>query len=452
MPPLGDDDFAAAMAAAEPFEARPLLGVAVSGGPDSMALCLLAHTWTAARGGRILALTLDHGLRRTSAAEAACVHAWLVVRDIDHEILRWTGEKPRTALETKARQARYRVLSAHCHRRGVLHLLVGHHLHDQVETVVMRTERGSGAHGLAAMAAVVETSCVRVIRPLLAVSPLRLRAYLLARGQAWIEDPTNRDVAFTRARLRATPPDKIAAGQAIETTAALADQRAAERERDEVVVAALLAQHCRLHPTGFAVLEVAVLTAAPAPIVTMALARLAMTIGGKRYPPGTDALKRLQGKLDAGLAGTLGRCRWQRWTIRGARDRRAKGILVCREARGLPGSAALAANSAWTWDGRFTVRVDAMDPARFGGLRLGALGEEGWREAVRMEPALRRMGVPWQAALALPVLRDAQGLVAIPTLEWWRNSGSVPERNAAAAVAVALEPLRSLSGTGYFLA
>lgn len=440
------------MAATGPFEARPLVAVAVSGGADSMALCLLAHAWAAARNGRVLALTVDHGLRGASAAEAALVERWLAKYGIAHETLRWSGAKPSSGLEAKARHVRYRLLSERCRDLGVLHLLVGHHLHDQAETVVMRRERGSGTHGLAAMAAVVETGAVRVIRPLLTEPPLRLKATLMVRGQDWIEDPTNRDPAFTRGRMRLEQPAGAVDGVSAEATAAAAGRCAVQRARDDAAVATFLAQHCSLDPAGFASLDPVALAAAPAPVARAALARIAMTVGGKAYAPRTEAVELLRERLGDGRSGTLGRCFWRLKTAGERRLFRAQRILVCREARNLPAPVALAPDTAWTWDGRFRIRVGRLEPDRLGDLRLATLDEEGWREAARACLPARHGGMPRQAALALPVLRDATGVVAVPAFGWWRSGGSERERLAAAAVAIAFEPRRSLSGTGYFLA
>ena len=121
------------------------------------------------RGGRGVAwcalLIVGHGLRQEAAAEARQVAAWLRARRIDHHVLRWTGAKPATGIQAAAREARY-VLGDWCRTAG-LHLLLGHHLDDQAETVALRQARQSGAEGLAGMAAVRELAGLRLLRPLL---------------------------------------------------------------------------------------------------------------------------------------------------------------------------------------------------------------------------------------------------------------------------------------------
>src|SRR5205085_12296954 len=124
------------------FEARPLIAVAVSGGPDSMALAILADRWARQRGGEAWALTVDHRLRPESAAEAETVASWLAARGIPHEVLVWSDAKPASGIQEAARAARYRLLAGWCRDQGCLHLLTAHHREDQAETHLIRRRAG----------------------------------------------------------------------------------------------------------------------------------------------------------------------------------------------------------------------------------------------------------------------------------------------------------------------
>ena len=174
------------MAPFAPFEQHPLLAVAVSGGADSLALCLLADRWARARGGAVAALTVDHGLRPAAAAEAQRVAAWLAPLGIAHRTLVWRPAPGTRNLQAAARDARYGLLEAWCRTAGCLHLLTAHHREDQAETFLLRLARGSGLDGLAAIAGVRETAHCRVLRPLLAVPRERLVAGMRERGQEWL--------------------------------------------------------------------------------------------------------------------------------------------------------------------------------------------------------------------------------------------------------------------------
>ena len=193
--PVGAAEFARLIAPLGPFEPRPRLAVAVSGGRDSLALTLLAHDWATAQGGEVTGLCVDHGLRPESGKEARQTRAWLADHGIDCRILRWTPDRRSQAA---ARAARYRLMTNWCRQRGMLHLLLAHHGDDQAGTVAIRRARGSGVDGLAGMAPVSRRNGVRLLRPLLGVSRDRLTATLRDRGQVWIDDPSNLDPKCAR--------------------------------------------------------------------------------------------------------------------------------------------------------------------------------------------------------------------------------------------------------------
>jgi tRNA(Ile)-lysidine synthase len=189
------------------------LVLAVSGGPDSTALLLLAARWRAGRkqGPKLLAVTVDHALRPESAREALEVKRLARRLGVPHRTLRWNGKKPTTGLQEKARQARYHLLTQAAAKAGATHLLTAHTLDDQAETVLMRLLRGSGPAGLAGMARssplpVYGEREIILLRPFLEVPKVRLVATLRAAGIAFADDPSNADPRFTRVRMRALLP------------------------------------------------------------------------------------------------------------------------------------------------------------------------------------------------------------------------------------------------------
>jgi tRNA(Ile)-lysidine synthase len=431
-------DFAALMAPLAPFEPRPHLAVAVSGGSDSMALMLLAHDWATARGGRITALTVDHGLRPEAAAEAVQVATWCAARGIDHVVLTRRGPAPSGGIQAFARAARYALLENWCRDHFVLHLLLAHQSGDQAETVMMREKRGSGIDGLAGMARIVERDAVRLLRPLLGVPRAALRAYLRARGQGWIDDPSNRNPVFTRVRVRdelgrAAPGSSEA--HLVATAARLGRVRAAEEAED----ARRLARFVSLDPAGFATIDPEAFTGSET-ISLRALGAVLATIAGSDFRPRTERIERLRQELIAGLAQdrTLGGCLILK--------RRGK-ILVCREPAAVAAAQPLAPGEAVRWDGRFWIALDAAVPA---GLMLGALGgdapmiarELGARESGK-SAALR---LPAAVRATLPALRGAKGVVAVPGLGYFKCC-----RQEAGTMACRIEfrPIRSLTGAGF---
>ena len=210
---MPDDDHSAISAEAAnrlfaEWKAAPAIVLAVSGGPDSIALMWLAARWRRAltRGPELVAVTIDHGLRVEAAREARDVKRLAKSLDLPHRTLRWTGPKPKAGLPAAAREARYRLLAQAARSGGATHILTGHTRDDQAETLLMRMLRGSGITGLAAMARETERDGVRLVRPLLDIPKSRLIATLQKAKIDFADDPTNHDVSFTRPRLRAILP------------------------------------------------------------------------------------------------------------------------------------------------------------------------------------------------------------------------------------------------------
>jgi len=219
------------------WKAAPALVLAVSGGPDSIALMWLMARWrrALARGPQLVAVTVDHGLRVESAREARDVKRLARSLDLPHRTLRWTGTKPKTGLPAAARAARYRLLAQAARKSGATHILTAHTRDDQAETLLMRMLRGSGIAGLAAMARETEREGVRLARPLLEVPKSRLIATLKKAKIGFAVDPTNRDTGFTRPRLRAILPVLAEEGGDARTLARLASRLARANAALEVL-------------------------------------------------------------------------------------------------------------------------------------------------------------------------------------------------------------------------
>ena len=195
------------------LEDLPGLVLAVSGGPDSTALLVLAARWAKRlkRAPKLVAVTVDHGLRPQAAREAAMVKRLARRLGVPHRTLHWRGRKPRTGLQEAARYARYALLAQVAMRARFAHILTAHTLDDQAETVLFRLARGSGLFGLTGMAhaAPLPLDGVReifLVRPLLHLPKARLVATLKAERIAYADDPSNHDPRFTRARLRSLMP------------------------------------------------------------------------------------------------------------------------------------------------------------------------------------------------------------------------------------------------------
>ncbi len=287
--------------------ARTLL-VAVSGGPDSTALLLMADDWARRRGRtRIEAATVDHGLRPESGEEAKAVAALCARLGVAHRVLQWKGPKPASRLQERAREARYRLLVDHANAIGADALLTAHHADDQAETVLFRLLRGSGVAGLRGMDLTTTRDGMTIARPLIGLKKRDLIAFVRARGAPFVDDPSNADPRFARTRLRALLERLSEDG----LDAAALDRLARRAGETEQALAHMTADvEARLGPEG--AIDARALYAAPIAIVQRILARRIAAAGGR--DPSRIGLEKVEA-LALGLGDAL-------------RERRAFGANV----------------------------------------------------------------------------------------------------------------------------
>lgn len=416
-PALTEPEFAALlMPFSDIIMPSKALAVAVSGGADSMALCLLAGRWARAEGVRLVALTVDHGLRAESADEAETVANWLAARDIEHHILTWQGEKPVTGIQAAARQARYHLMASWVQENGAAALMTAHHLEDQIETFLLRAERGSGLDGLACMNPVFDLGGVPLLRPLLATSKNRLRASLLESGQTWLEDPSNQNTSYRRVKMRhllerlverQLPPEKIAN---------VIGQFSALRQHLAGVVAVFIDRSVRIYPAGYGTASLVLLRKLPVPILERVLIQLTSDLGGKPYPPRRDRLKRALEMIQSGkISGfTLGGCRFI------LKDHE---IMICRDRRNIS-AREVSPGDSFRWDGLYDVEIRGRAGQT---ATLTALGQKGWLEIVEKRPEFKEKSVPYPVCITLPALFDHDGVVEVPGLDYQRGDGLRPD-------------------------
>lgn len=399
MSPLCAEEFADLITALGPFGAEPHLAVAVSGGPDSLALAVLATEWAASVRGMVTALILDHGLRREAFSEAEKAAGRLLELGVRARIFHLHGLTKGPGAPARARRARHARLEAAAAEIGAAWLLLGHQRADQAETLLERALSHSGPAGLAGMAARHERARVAILRPLLDIPPGRLIATLAAKGIGFAQDPSNFDPTFLRARLRSLRADSAGEGAATVALGSAAMAAGRARALAEAERCGILAERVSLYDAGYALL-------APGPLAPAALASLLRTIAGAPFAPSEARVAALAASPHAA-------------TLAGARllpaGRLGPGWLVVREARAM--SQPVPAIPGLRWDGRFRLAASARPPPA---ARLGALGAA---SAAR----LRRCSMlPAVVLTTLPALWVGEKLVAVPHLGY--PSGEVCAR------------------------
>jgi len=383
-----------------------------------MALTLLADDWARTRGGMATALVVDHGLRPESAAEAETVGDWLVQAGITVVRLTWQGAIPTSDKQAAARQIRYHLMQAWCRQAGVLHLLIGHQQEDQAETFLLRLARGSGVDGLSAMAPLVETPDLRLLRPLLDVPKEQLLAGLSGDKRPFVRDPSNSDKAFARVRMRGILPILESEGLTTARLTSTARRMTRARSALDAAATALLACVATVYPEGYATITPDRFREAPEEVGLRALSRLLSCIDGSTYGPRLERLERLYGwllgKRSEGAGRTLAGCRIVR---------RGDKILMCREARAAQSS--VTAIDGVVWDRRFRLVAGSGLPK---GLRIDRLGRAGWGQLVGARPELRRTALPALVRDSLPALWALDEVIEVPHLNYRRDGGAAGEQ------------------------
>jgi len=372
-----------------------------------------------------MALTVDHVLRPGSGGEALQVGEWLADFGIRHVVLPWVGVKPSRGIQAAAREARYRLMCDWAGANGSAQLLVAHNLEDQAETFLMRLRRGAGVYGLASMASQIRRLGVAIHRPLLGIPRTRLRQTLAARGQPWIEDPSNENPAFERTSWRALVAALESRGFDVARLAGLAHRCAQIRSQMDVLADTVIADACNRHGSGYAELQAEPLAGAPEVLAIHTLRRLLGEIGGCPYPANVGKLERgLRRLLDTKdqRSFTLARCR----IIKPADGGATGPILICREERQTGERVPVAAGGRVHWRGVFEIGLEGRARGCKRPVYLGPLGKAGWSEIASKLVGLDGNLPPYPVRTALPALFDGAGVTEVPHLGYVRAGDDLP--------------------------
>lgn len=408
----------------KPFGLSPddALALAVSGGPDSMALLVLAAQEARRSGRQIHALTVDHGLRAEARAEALQVGAWAKALGVPHAILTHAGARPTVSIQSAARDIRYRLMGEWCDEHGIAGLLVAHTQDDQAETLLLRLARGSGVDGLSGMAADATRDGLRILRPLLTVPRQDLLALLEAHRQDYVSDPSNDDAQHARVRMRALRPLLEAEGLTAQRLAETAARLAMARDALTGWTNAHIMACTQFDAGGWARIDRARFVDVPMEIGLRSLSRMVMAISGAAYPPRLHHTRSLLERLhQSDFSGaTLGGVRFAA---------RKDAVFAFREQRAIAPFVSLGGGGSLVWDGRF--EVSALTAASSGGedRSVGPLGSRGARQ-LRDSLGGGALPVPQAALACVPAVYCGPSLVEVPTLGFGAD-GHTPRHHVA---------------------
>ncbi|KPA20137.1 tRNA(Ile)-lysidine synthase [Shimia sp. SK013] len=365
------------------------IGVAVSGGGDSMALLDLLRLSGVAE---ICIASVNHGLREEAADELTLVAAYAAQYGLSHDILKWHWDGTGN-LQAAARDGRRAALRGWAVDRGIAYVAMGHTADDQAETFLMRLARGSGVDGLAGMAEARLDGAVTWLRPALGARREALRVHLRAAGIVWADDPSNEDTRFDRVKARQMMQTLAPLGLTVERLVQTSQHMA--RESDTLRWAAGQAKARAAQVVGGdVVLDVDALEAMPESMALRVVADALCFVSGETYRPRFKALKAaLESRKSVTLHGCL---------ILSGRER----VIITRELKAVQEKRVPVGT---VWDGRW--RVFGPEAA---GLEVGVFGEGGFAQC----PDWRAAGVSRQTLLASPAVWRDEELIAAPLAEF----------------------------------
>ncbi|MEH6401769.1 MAG: tRNA lysidine(34) synthetase TilS [Sneathiella sp.] len=393
--------------------------IAVSGGSDSMALCLLAQKWCEKNSVNLVGLTVDHGLRVEAAREAQQVCSWLQERGISHYTLKWDGPYPEAGIQQAARDARYKLLSDKCLGLGATHIFLGHQLEDQLETLLLRLSKGSGVQGLAAMNLVSTRGAFTLVRPLLNISRADLRVFLNNSGQVWIDDPSNENPIYTRTKLGDVLEKLTALPGSSMTSVALASQRLQRADRAlNAITEEFLSTLVVISPFGYVSFPIDFCDKMPEDIGLRFLDRIFTYVRGGSTRPVLMSLENLLTDIrkNSGFkAATLAGCQLQKFE---------NSWIVCREPgrNGLPITGFEKAHSL-LWDNRFLVvdhsgEDESLNKIPF---TVRIIGNEGWKILSKSEHLDINRPLPNIVKKNLPAIWIEDKMAAVPLFSYYSS-------------------------------
>ncbi len=375
------------------FPDRPeRLGVAVSGGSDSLALLFLLARWSEQGGPPIFAVTVDHGLRPEAAREAEFVKGLCDRLGVSHQTLVWEGWQGSGNLPDAARRARYALMADWAEAHDIPKVALGHTLNDQAETFLMRLAREAGVDGLASMAQTWREGMTEFCRPILGVERDELKAYLTARGHSWCDDPTNDDELYERTRARQAIEALSNLGVTPRTLANVAHHMSEVRETLYWYVFLTGREHAQID-RGDVVFPRKIFRTLQKDISRRLVQTILKWISGSEYAPRGRSVDFLLEAIRGGTGMTLHGCEM---TV--VDDM----LRFTRESQAVDG---LRVSASDIWDGRW--KLDGPWPA---GAEIAMLGETGLAEC----PKWRETGLPVTTLKATPAVWRDGHLVAAP--------------------------------------
>ncbi len=379
------------------------IGVAVSGGGDSIALLYLTVDWALKNGRSLKSATVDHGIRLESESECHYVEEISRELSVQHTTLKWIDHNNGN-LQKLAREARHKLLRQWAIRNNLSVVLFGHTLDDNAETIMIRLSRGSGIDGLTGISKSININDLAIFRPLLQVSRLELRNYLKSESIRWIDEPSNFDQRFKRIRIRQLLPKLTEVGITAHKLISMAEHMARAKEALDLEVTRFAKIHVNQEAWGDLVFERDAFTRLPSEYQMRLLAAALRWISGSAYRPRFKSLKTLSNLLICdqsmsgfSLMGSIVRCKKNR-------------IIIAREFSAIPKHQKIT-KKTFIWDKKWNLKVDPFQPNI---LAVGPLGKNGLGQINTKNIE----NIPRNALISSVALFQNDRVICVPSLSY----------------------------------
>jgi tRNA(Ile)-lysidine synthase len=400
----------------QPFEDRPKIAVALSGGIDSMALLLLTKQWLTKISGQLIAITVDHNLRPEASLEAIFVGKICKKLNIEHTILQWQHSEISSNIQAKARKARYNLLTKYCQEHDILHLFVGHQMQDSVENFFIKLSRGSGIFGL------IANNCnfihnVRVCKPILNFTKNECLQLLKASKVEHVEDPSNLKKIYLRNNIRFNLQNFA---QSSATSFELFQQRVVNSQKHLATSAELVQENVidalcsavSIYNSGFAIVSLEILQKYCFDTQTYLLIYLLTVMGGNDQPPRaqqvTSLLNLLQSNSFKGT--TLSKC---------VVNLSKNDLIIYKELCNIMNYNITLKDSCF-WDKRFRICVNNIDEQ----LQVNNLDLKSYhdiKKKIDLNQICDARAHRYKILFTLPVIKVLEKIVAVPNINYYEE-------------------------------
>ena len=384
------------------------IGIAVSGGSDSLALAYLANKYHKKYNYNIIAFTLDHKLRIESSEETKYVKNIMKKLKIEHHSLIWSDKKPKTKIQETARIARYNIISEACSKYNCKYIFLGHHANDQVETFIIRLGAKSGLEGLSCMRQfsriLTNSGALELVRPLLYYTKDNLIEICKTNKLKWLEDPSNSDLKYLRSKTRKLLVNNDMFNDF--NRAILLFNKL--RYNIDALIYKYTCNDLEFNQSGICRLNLKKLYMLPEIFQLRLLSYLIKIIGGKKYPRRKKVLYNLLTNIknENNKIFTIGGS-----YIKVSRDnitlsRQSDKSITCSKID----------NTNTLWDRRFLV----LNKTKRKNLTIGPLGEQDYLSMIKLNK-IQKPSINFNAIKTIPAFRVLEQIVSVPHLLYWKS-------------------------------